>query len=160
MIIIRALVASLVITAALQCCCCCGEPAAEVLPALLRRDRVDIVGGYSLGGWLGDDLELYKPPYFDPRDGTLLAYEAVVEQTVVTIGWDEDFILIERYPPRVGFLHEPIVRHPEWYIVVVSTGEVQRALSCNEFLRLREQLGVPDSIELHDATEVYHESLR
>jgi hypothetical protein len=156
MIITRALVAPFVIAAALQCCCCCGEPTAEVLPALLRRDRVDIVGGYALGGWLGSGLELHKPPYPDPRDGTLLAYDAAVEQTVVTIGWDEDFILIERYPPRVGFLHEPTIWHPEWYIVVVSTGEVHRASSCDEFVRLREELGVPDSIEMRDARDVYY----
>jgi len=153
-ILIRALVTPFVIAAAFLCCCCCCEPAAEVLPALLERERVHIVGGYSLGGWRGSGLELYEPPY-DPMDGAGLAYDGVVEQTVVTIGWDEDFILIERHPPRVTFLHEPSTWHPEWYIVVVSTGEVQSRGSYDAFIRLREELGVPDSIEMRDAREVY-----
>ena len=155
MILIRLLVTPFVIAATFLCCCFCCEPAAEVLPAILDRERVDIVGRYSLGGSLGVGLQLYEPPY-DPHDGMGLAYHAVVEQTVVTIGWDEDFILVERHPPRVTLLHEPSTWHPEWYIVVVSRGEVHAAPSYDEFLRLREHLGVPDTIEMRDARDVYY----
>jgi hypothetical protein len=155
MILIRALATPFVSAAVLLCCWCCCEPAAEVLPALLDRELVYVVGGYSLGGPLGVGLQLYEPPHY-PTDGTALTYDAVVEQTVVTIGWDEDFILVERHPPRVAFLHEPRSGHPEWYIVVVSTGEVHSHLSYDEFLLLREELGVADSIEMRDASDVYY----
>jgi hypothetical protein len=143
MILVRAVVTPFVIAGILLCCWCCCEPAAEVLPALLDREQLYIVGGY------------YEPPHY-PTDGTALTYDAVVEQTVVTIGWDEDFILLERHPPRVALLHEPRSWHPEWYIVVVSTGEVHSDLSYDEFLLLREELGVPDSIEMRDASDVYY----
>jgi hypothetical protein len=154
-VIARVLIAPFVIAAIVFCCCCCGEPAAEVLPALLGRESVHIFGGYSLGGWLGQGLELHGP-LCGLWDEVGPPYDVVVEPTVVTIGWDQDFILVERRPPRVGFLHEPSTWHPEWYIVVVSTGEVHTSYSYDAFLHLRQDLGVPESIEMRDASDVYY----
>jgi len=150
-IIIRILIAPFVAAGVILCCC---GPAAELVPVYLERTPVQIVGGYSIGIPRGGGLQLYQAPY-DPGDGMGLAYHAAVEQSVVKIGWNEDFILVERHPLGHWIRDQPDSSHPEWYIVDVSTGLVQCSYSYDAFLRSREKLGVPDTIEMRDAREVY-----
>jgi hypothetical protein len=149
-IIIRSLATTLVFATISLCCF-----AAETVPVYVERTPVDIVGGYSLGRTPLGGLQLYEPPY-DPQDGLGLAYHAVAEQAVVSIGWNEDFIVAERHPLGYVLGDRPDSSHPEWYVVVVSTGEVRTSYSYDRFLNLRAELGVPDSIEMRDARKVYY----
>ena len=75
-------------------------------------------GREPLGG-----LELYEPPY-DPQDGMGLAYHPVVQQALVRIGWDEDFILAERHPVR----DEPM-RHQGNFPLMPLTFAVRHGLA-------------------------------
>jgi len=74
---------------------------------------------------------------------------------VVNIGWDEDFILIERHE-LIDDFPEQYSSHPLWYALVVSTGEVQSAYTHDEFVHLRKEMGIPDTIEMRDARQVYY----
>ena len=154
MILIRALVTPVVIAVVLLCCCC---PAAEVaFPPTMERDPTELTGGYSLGRIFLGGLKLYGPPIVYVVEGQEhFDYPIIADQAVVKIGWDEDFILAERHPLGNTLGDKPDSSHPGWYIVVVSTGEVQSRYSYDAFLSLREELGVPDSIEMRDAREVY-----
>ena len=132
-------------------------PWAELVPVSLERGPVQIVGEYSVGRVPLSGLELYKPPY-DPRDGGGLSYPIAVREALVRLGWDEDFILAERHPLPLepATTDQPDSSHPEWYIVVVSTGRVHTSYSYDAFLTLREEFGVPDTIEMRDARQVYY----
>ena len=158
MIIIRALATALGIAAIILQCSLLGGPLAGQpgLPWCPERTPVEIVGGYSLGrACLYGDLMLYEPPNH-PKDhwgeGCVLVFRPVV----VNIGWDEDFILVERYTLLDDLPFEVSKSHPVRYILVVSTGEVRYATSHDEFLHLRKEMGVPDAIEMRDAREVYY----
>jgi hypothetical protein len=153
MIIARALVTPFVIAGITLCCCCMG-PWAETVPVYVERTPVDIVGGYSLGRPMLSGLELYRPS--DPDLGESGAYHVLVHEAVARIGWDDEFILVERHPQGTTFDDKPVSPHPEWYVVVVSTGEVRTSYSYDRFLDLRAELGVPDSIEMRDARKVYY----
>jgi hypothetical protein len=143
MILIRALATSLCIVTV---CLCCSF--GEFLPPILERDPVPIVGGYSLGRPLGGGLELYEPT-------DVLAEDAVVEQSVVRIGWDDDFILVEQHPSG-DWTGERPQTDLRWHIIVVSTGKHYSWRSYDDFVFLRDRvLRVPDTIEMRDAREVY-----
>ncbi len=117
-------------------------------------DPIELSGGYSLGTILLGGLKLYEPSYVLEGD-TTVKYPIVVDQAVVRIGWNEDFILAERHPLGHWIGDKPDSDHPAWYIVVVSTGEVHSSYSYDAFLHLREEFGIPDTIEMRDAREVY-----
>jgi hypothetical protein len=152
MILIRALVTPFAIAAIVLCCF-----AAETVPVYLERTPIHVVGGYSVGRVPLGGLELFEPPY-DPQDSEGLSYPIVVQPALVRVGWDEEFILAERHPlPRYTTMgDQPDSSHPEWYIVVLLTGEVHTSYSYDRFLDLRADLGVPDSIEMRDARKVYY----
>jgi hypothetical protein len=152
-IIIRALVAPFVIAGIILCCCCMG-PAAETVPIYVERTPVHIVGPYLLGRCMLCGLELHRPS--DPDLGEGGAYHVVVGDAVIRIGWDEQFILAERHPHEPCLTCQPDSAHPEWYTIVVSTGEAHTSRSYDRFLSLRAELGVPDSIEMLDARKVYY----
>ena len=123
-------------------CCCPGE----YFEPILERDPVPIVGGYSLGRPLGGDLQLYEPGLY-----------AIVEQSVVRIGWDEEFILVEQHPHGGWILDKPDTSNPRWHIIVVSTGKHFSWRSYDDFLFLRDvALRVPKTLEMRDAREVYY----
>jgi hypothetical protein len=150
MIVIRALVIPFIIAAVLLCCC---GPAAEIaFPPTVERHPTELSGGYSLGRVYLGGLELFGPPHVSDE---YFSYSTVVDQAVVRIGWDEDFIVVERHPLGHTIGDQPDSSHPEWHIVVVSTGEVHTTYSYDAFLTLRDQWGVPDSIEMRDASDVY-----
>ena len=118
-----------------------------------ERTPVEIVGGYSLGRPALGGLRLYLPP--EPSDDGQGSW---VEEAIVRIGWNEDFILIERHdlPLRRGLWQPLDFSHPEWHIIVVSTGEGSIRHSHDYFLKERARRGVPDSIEMRDARQVYY----
>ena len=123
-------------------CCSAGD---FFQTPILLRDPVHIAGGYSLGRPLGCDLELYEPGYF-----------TAIEQAVVKIGWDEEFILVEQHPRSGWIVGEPDSSNPRWHIIVVSTGKHFSWRSYDDSLFLRDvALRVPDTIEMRDAREVY-----
>ena len=155
MILTRALIAPFVIAAIVLCCCCMG-PWAETVPIYVERTPIPIVDPYSLGRCMWCALELYRPSAPDLGEGG--TYHVLVDGAVVRIGWDDEFILIERHPlpPDYAMTDKPDSAHPEWYIIIVSTGEVRTSRSYDRFLDLRAELGVPDSIEMRDARKVYY----
>jgi hypothetical protein len=152
-IVARVLIAPFVIAAIVFCCC---GPAAELAPIYLERAPVEIVGGYSIGRSWGGYLELLEPPC-DPQDGTgRLGYRTVVEQAVVKIGWDQQFILVEQHPHSGWILGKPDSSNPRWHIIVVSTGKHFSWRTYDDFVFLRDRvLHVPDTIQMRDAEEVY-----
>jgi len=154
-IVARALVTPFVIGAVFLCCF-----AAELVPVYLERTPVQIVGGYSVGRNPLGALQLYEPPYEPQDEAVRLAYPVVVQEALVRIGWDEDFILVERHPlpPELErtLTDQPDSSRPKWYIVVVSTGEVHTTWSFDKFLTWKAELGVPDTIEMRDARQVYY----
>lgn len=151
MLVARALGTPLIIAAFSFCCF-----AAELVPPMLERDPVNIVGGYSLGRVRLGGLELYGTPY-EPADGIGIAYPTVVEQEIVRIGWNRDFILMEQHPLGHTSRATPDASNAKWHIVDVTTGRTYRYLSYEDFLLMREKLGIPDAIEMRSAHEVYGE---
>lgn len=153
MIVARVLITPFVIAGIILCCCCMG-PWAETVPVYVERTPIPIVGPYSLGRPMLCGLELYRPS--DPDLGETGAYHVLVHEAVVTIGWDDEFILVERHPQGLTSDDKPVSPQPEWYIIVVSTGLVDCSYSYDAFLRMREEFGVPDTIEMRDARQVYY----
>ena len=142
MILIRALAAPFIIAAVLLCCC--GD-FGDVGPIFFGQAPVEIVGGYSLGRPLAGGLQLYGP-----------GPHAIVGQSVVNIGWDEEFILVEQHP-LVGSTGDPRHAYPRWHIIIVSSGKHFSWRSYDDFLFLRDTvLHVPKTIEMRDAREVYY----
>ncbi|NIN69949.1 MAG: hypothetical protein GTO63_35755 [Anaerolineae bacterium] len=121
---------------------------------MIERDPTELSGGYSLGRVFLGGLKLYAPPYVDDQGEN---YPIVVDPAVVLIGWDEEFILVEQHPLGDWIGDRPDSSNPRWHIVVVSTGEVYSDLSYESFLSHREALGIPDTIEMRSAYEVYGE---
>ena len=108
---------------------------------------VHIVGGYSLGRPPGGDLQLYEP-----------GASAIIEQSVIRIGWDEEFILVEQYPLERPIVGVPDAHNPSWHIIVVSTGEHFTWQTYDDFMYFRDVvLQVPDTIEMRNARDVYYD---
>ena len=78
--------------------------------------------------------------------------------TVVRIGWDDEFILVERHPLEPWMTDQPDSSHREWYLVVVSTGDARFSRSYDRFLGFMTEEGVPDTIEMRDARQVFRAS--
>jgi hypothetical protein len=148
---VKTLSALLVMAATLLCCCPFSWERAS---PPFDGTPVEIVGGYLIGRSVFNGLQLYAPPepYYGDYDVT---YRTIVYSEVARIGWDQDFILVERHPFNRAMDNAPDSSNPEWYIIVVSTGEVHSDLSYERFLSLREQLAIPENIEMWSAHEIY-----
>ena len=101
----------------------------------------DIVGDYALKQW--EDFTTYyledsKKEYEDFPD------HGPIGGTVVQIGWDDDYIVIQRNAHFGGTIDE-------WMIVDVSTKEVRGPFDWEE-LMLTEELG---EIEIHKAADAW-----
>jgi len=149
-ILARALATS-VCTATVFLCRSSGE----FFSPILDTDPVHIVGGYSIGRSLGCGLELLESAYSPQNSSGPLGYRTVIEPSVVRIGWDEEFIMVEQHflPHCLG---DRPNGDPRWHIIVVSTGKHYSWRTYDDFVSLRDRvLHVPDTIEMRDADEVY-----
>ncbi|NIV39571.1 MAG: hypothetical protein GWN58_62225 [Anaerolineae bacterium] len=135
--------------------CCCG-PAAELVPVYVEKTPVEIVGGHALGRPALSGLRLYGEAYKCRDDPSATCYPTVIKQSVVRIGWDEEFILGERHPREAWIFATPDASHATWFIIVVETSAVYEDLSQEEFAQRLRDLGVP-SIELRDAMDLYRQ---
>ena len=132
---------------------CCG-PAAELVPVSVEKTPVQITGGYSLGRPMLSGLEVYGKSHPCNDDPSVTCYQTTIDQSVVKIGWDENFIVVERHPRAAVFRATPDATNPSWFIIVVKTNAVYENLSYAQFIKRMETLEIPD-LELLDAMDVY-----
>jgi hypothetical protein len=152
-ILSRVLVASLCIATISFCCF-----SFELVPPSLVGPTVPIIGEYFLGTTGRSGLALYRGPYkgpYDPQKGMVLGYDTVVPHSVARIGWDKEFILVERHPLGPWIYDEPDSDNPRWYIIIPRRSLVFSDLSYESFLMQRERLGIPDTIRMRETAEVY-----
>jgi hypothetical protein len=104
-------------------------------------------------------LQLYRTS--DPDWGERGTYHVLVRGAVVRIGWDDEFILVERHPLPLESARtdQPDSSQREWYLVVVSTGDARFSRSYDRFLGFMTEEGVPDTIEMRDARQVFQTQL-
>lgn len=140
---------SLSLIAILFCCF-----ASELVPVSVERPPVEIAGGYSLGRPTLGGLKLYGKTYKCYDDPSATCYPTVVDQSVVKIGWDDNFILIERHPLDTVIFATPDATNPSWFIIILSSNTVYDNLSYEKFTELIKTLKIPE-IELQDAMDVY-----
>jgi hypothetical protein len=131
-------------------CCFAGE----LLPGYVEKTPVEVIGGYSLGKPTGSGLSLYGPAYQCRDDPRATCYPTVVEQSVVKIGWNDDFILVERHPRDTYIFSTPDATIASWFIINLSSGTVYKDLSYEEFSELIAKLEIRD-IELQEPREIY-----
>jgi hypothetical protein len=131
-------------------CCFAGE----LLPEYVEKTPVEIIDGYSLGKPTGSGLSLYGPAYTCRDDPRATCYPTVVDQSVVRIGWNDDFILVERHPRDTYIFATQDATIASWYIINLSSGTVYKDLSSEEFSELIEKLEIP-AIELQDPMAIY-----
>jgi hypothetical protein len=132
---------------------CCG-PAAELIPVYVEKTPVEVSGGYAIGkAWLGT-LQLYGHAYECRDDSSATCYPTLVEETVVKIGWNQDYIVGERHPRDLTGFSKPDASNPAWFIIVVDSATVYQDLVYDEFVRLAGELDIP-RIEMQDAKDVY-----
>jgi hypothetical protein len=150
--IARNAILSLSIPAITFCCF-----ASELVPLYVEKTPVEIGDGYSLGKPALSGLRLCGIPYACYDDPSATCYPTIVEQSVVKIGWDENFILVERHPLETLIFATPDATNPSWFIVVISSGIVYENLSYKVFDELIKTLGIRD-IEMQDALNVYKQN--
>ena len=131
-------------------CCFAGE----LLPGYVEKTPVEVIGGYSLGKPTGSGLSLYGPAYQCRDDPRATCYPTVVDQSVVKIGWNDDFILVERHPRDTYIFATPDATIASWFIINLSSGTVYKDLSYEEFSEIIAKLEIRD-IELQEPREIY-----
>jgi hypothetical protein len=132
---------------------CCG-PAAELVPVYVEKTPVEIMGGYMLGKPSSSGLRLYGKQYPCYDDPKATCYPTIVEQSIVKIGWNQDYIIVERHPREAVIFATPDARNPTWAIIAVASGAVYRDLSYEELTEHLETLHIPH-IGMQDAMDVY-----
>jgi hypothetical protein len=131
-------------------CCFAGE----LLPAYVEKTPVDVIDGYSLGKPTGSGLILYGPSYKCRDDPRATCHPTIVDQSVVKIGWNDDFILVERQPRDTYIFATPDATLASWYIIDLSSGTVYKDLSSEQYSELIAQLEIPD-IEMQAPMDIY-----
>jgi hypothetical protein len=126
-----------------------------LVPVSVERTPVPITGGYTLGRPPRSELKLYDPSYpcFDDPEAT--CYPTVVDEAVVSIGWDSNYIIVERHPRDKVLLATPDSSAASWFIISISTGKTYADLSWEEFTDLRQQLDLSE-IQINNAMDKYH----
>jgi len=133
--------------------CFCG-PAAELVPVYVEKPPIEIIAGYSLGRPALGGLELYGKAHECRDNPDDKCYPVVVEQSVVKIGWNDDFILVERHPLDTYILATPDATSPEWFIIILSSSSVHKTGLYEQFNDLKASLNIPD-IEMQNAMDIY-----
>jgi hypothetical protein len=124
------------------------------VPVYVEKTPVEIAGEYSLGKPDLGGLQLYGKAYKCYDDPSATCYPTIVEQSVVNIGWDENFILVERHPLDTYIFATPDAANPSWFIIVLSSDTIYDNLSHERFTELIKTLNIP-KIEMQDAMDVY-----
>jgi hypothetical protein len=132
---------------------CCG-PAAELFPVYVEKTPIAVVGGYSLGRPILSGLRLYGAEHGCYDDPKATCYPTVIEGSVVKIGWDDKYIIGERYPDKDAIFAKPDASNPTWFVIVVESNAVYEDLSYDEFAELLGKLGIPN-LEMRNAMDVY-----
>jgi hypothetical protein len=112
------------------------------------------VGGYALGRTLFSGVRLYGRGYECRDDPGATCYPRVIEETVVKIGWSEEYIIGERHPQEAVIFAKPDASNPTWFVIVVDSNTVYKNLSRERFVELVGDLGI-STIEVQDALDVY-----
>ena len=73
---------------------------------------------------------------------------------MVKVGWNDDFILVERHPRDTYIFATPDATIASWFIIDLSSGSVYKDLSSEEFSELIATLEIPD-IEMQEPMEIY-----
>ena len=131
---------------------CCF--ASELLPGYVEKTPVEIIDGYSLGKPTGSGLSLYGPAYKCRDDARATCYPTIVDQSVVKVGWNDDFILVERHPRDTYIFATPDATIASWFIIDLSSGSVYKDLSSEEFSEFIATLEIP-AIEMQEPVEIY-----
>ena len=96
----------------------------------------DLTADYAI--WAIDELEQAAVVQKSSQGSSATG---VIDPTVFAYGWNDDFIIAQRYPDRetVNDMNAALI---EWYILVVATETVHGPLTEVEYHQLREALGV------------------
>jgi hypothetical protein len=71
----------------------------------------------------------------------------IIEPKVTAYGWNDDFI-IARQNPVLGWTNENVALYiTHWFIVEVRSGKVHGPLTQEQYLELRQALGVPSDLK-------------
>jgi hypothetical protein len=99
--------------------------------------RREIVGGYCF--FSGSSISLTGITRCDDDN-----YTHIISPQIVGSDWNDDFIVVKRDADDLTDLPEDI----EWYIIGVQEQMVYGPYSFDEYVRKRNELAVPDSLEL------------
>lgn len=119
-----------------------------------RNGFIPLVGDYSLiVGSANVVVIVYRGD--DP-----LIDKLEIPEKVIGVGYDETFILAKQQElgglPGSGFgPPEPIPGRFNYWILNVKSNKIWGPLAIEEFTALRKELGVSESIKLHDASDYY-----
>jgi len=119
-----------------------------------RNYIIPLVGGYSL---IVGSANVVVIVY---NGDDALGNTPEIPEKVIGVGYDETFILAKQQElgglPGSGFgPPEPIPGRFNYWILNVKSNKIWGPLAIEEFTALRKELGVAESIELHDASEYY-----
>ena len=101
----------------------------------------DLTADYAV--WATDQLEQAAVVRKDPQGSSA---SSVIWPMISAFGWDDDFIIAQRHPARDNF-DDVDMTVTEWYILVVAEDEVYGPLTEAEYRQLRQDLGVPSSLD-------------
>jgi hypothetical protein len=70
----------------------------------------------------------------------------IVEPKVTSYGWNDDFI-IARQNPVLGWTNENVALYiTNWFIIEVGSGKIHGPLTKEQYIELRQSLGVPSDL--------------
>ena len=101
-----------------------------------RAYEEDLVNGYTV--WATDVMEQAE---IVKKHKENTSVTVVVPATVFAYGWNDDFIIAKRHPPKKDGKVDTSVIY--WYIIEVASGNVHGPLSEGEFNSLGTELKVP-----------------
>ena len=110
----------------------------------------DLTADYAV--WATDQLEQAAVVRKDPQGS---GASVVIWPMISAFGWNDDFIIAQRHPARDDF-DDVDMTVTEWYILVVAEDEVHGPLTEAEYRQLRQDLGVPSSLEFSQTIELEH----
>ena len=131
----------------------CG-PAAELVPVPVEKMPVEIVGGYTLGRPPLSGLKLYRNEHSCDDDPSATCYPTIIGESVVKIGWNRDYVVVERHPRQAVIGATPDASNAKWVIIVAASHSVYGNLSYEEFTERLDALRIPHS-GMQDAMDVY-----
>lgn len=100
----------------------------------------DLSGKYAV--WIVDreeDAAVVKKTSSNGANGVLPAM-------IFAYGWNDQFIIAKQHPPLGDSLFVVDINKINWFIIEVASGTDHGPLTEQEYIDLRQKLGVPDSL--------------